>query len=236
MQSTHEIQTVQGAVWNQGVDARSQFITRTYAHLLGAIVGFTAIEIVVFSTGAGESIARTLLSLPGGWLVVLGGFMVVSWIASRAAHTATSLATQYAALAAFVAAEALIFVPLLYIAGQYYPGVITSAAAITLIGFTGLTAIAFMTRKDFSFLGALLKWGMLCALLAIGGSLIFGFTLGPLFSVVMIAMAGAAILYDTSNVMHRYPHDRYVGASMQLFASVALMLWYVISLLMSARR
>ncbi|MCH7720817.1 MAG: Bax inhibitor-1 family protein, partial [Planctomycetes bacterium] len=168
--------------------------------------------------------------------VVLGGFMVVSWIASRAAHTATSLATQYAALAGFVAAEALIFVPLLYMAGTHYPGVITSAAAITLIGFTGLTAIAFMTRKDFSFLGALLKWGMLCALMAIGGSLIFGFTLGPLFSVVMIAMAGAAILHDTSNVMHRYPHDRYVGASMQLFASVALMLWYVISLLMSSRR
>ena len=48
-------------------------------------------------------------------------------------------------------------------------------------------------------------------------------------------VCGAAILHDTSNVMHRYPHDRYVGASMQLFASVALMLWYVISLLMSSR-
>lgn len=236
MQSAYATHTVQDAVWNQGVDARSQFITRTYAHLLGAIVGFTAIEIMIFNSGAAESITRALFGLPGGWFTVLGGFMVVSWLATRAAHTATSLATQYAALAGFVAAEALIFVPLLYVAGTHYPGVITSAAAITLIGFTGLTAIAFMTRKDFSFLGALLKWGMLCALLAIGGSLIFGFTLGPLFSVVMIAMAGAAILHDTSNVMHRYPPDRYVGASMQLFASVALMFWYVISLLMSARR
>ena len=236
MQTAYETQTVRDAVWNQDVDVRSQFITRTYAHLLGAIVGFTVIEIMIFNSGAAESITQALFALPGGWLVILGGFMVVSWMATRAAHTATSLATQYAALAALVAVEALIFVPLLYIAGTHYPGVITSAAAITLIGFTGLTAIAFMTRKDFSFLGGVLRWGMLCAVLAIGGMLVFGFTLGPLFSVAMIALAGVAILHDTSNVLHHYPPNRYVGASMQLFASVAMMFWYVISLLMSARR
>jgi len=235
MQSAYEIRTAPDAVWNQGVGARSQFITRTYAHLLGAIVAFTAIEMVIFATGAAESIARALLSVPGGWLVVLGGLMVVSWIASRTALTASSAAAQYAALGAFVTAEALIFVPLLFIAGQYYPGVITSAAAITLIGFTGLTAIAFITRKDFSFLGGLLRWGMLCALLAIVGAVIFGFTLGPFFCVAMIALAGAAVLHDTSDVLHRYPHDRHVAASLQLFASIALMLWYVISLLMSSR-
>ena len=49
----------------------------------------------------------------------------------------------------------------------------------------------------------------------------------------MIGLAGAAILYDTSNVLHHYPKDRYVAASLQLFASVALMLWYVLQLVMS---
>lgn len=50
------------------------------------------------------------------WLLVLGGFVLVSWLASRAAHTSRSKGTQYAALIGFVAAEAIIFVPLLYIA------------------------------------------------------------------------------------------------------------------------
>jgi len=233
MRNALQMQVDAHAVWGQGVAARAEFIRRTYVHLFGAILGFTLIEVVAFKSGAAEPIARTLLTLPGGWLVVLGGFMVVSWLASRVAHTARSLSAQYAALAAFVAAEALIFVPLLYIAGSYYPDAISSAAVVTLFGFTGLTAIVFVTGKDFSFMRGVLMWGGLCALGAIVAAVIFGFTLGPLFSVLMIAFAGAAILYDTSNVLHHYPRDRYVGAALELFASVALMFWYVLRLFMS---
>ena len=53
------------------------------------------------------------------------------------------------------------------------------------------------------------------------------------FSVAMVGLAGAAILYDTSNVLHHYPEDRYVAASLQLFASVAMMFWYVLRIFMS---
>jgi FtsH-binding integral membrane protein len=165
---------------------------------------------------------------------VLGGFVVVSWLASRAAHTAKSKGAQYAALAGFVVAQAIIFVPLLFIA-QYYAegGVIESAAMVTLVGFGALTGIAFWTRKDFSFLGALLKWAMVLAGVAIIGAIAFGFELGTWFSLAMVGVAGAAILYDTSNVLHHYPEDRYVAAALQLFASVALMFWYVLRLFMS---
>ncbi len=223
------------AVFTLGVDVRARFLQRTYAHLLGAIVGFVLIEWALFASGAAEGVARTLMSLPGGWFTVLAGFMVVSWIASRMAHTAASPPAQYAALTGFVVAEALIFVPMLYIAAEHYPGVIASAAGVTLVGFTGLTAVVFITRKDFSFMRSMLMWGGGCALLAIGTSLIFGFTLGPLFSVAMIAFAGGAILHDTSNVLHHYPEDRYVAASLELFASVALLFWYVLRLFLSAR-
>jgi FtsH-binding integral membrane protein len=171
--------------------------------------------------------------VPGGWLVVLGGFIVASWIASRVAHTARSLPAQYAALAAFVLAEALIFVPLLYVAHEYFTGVIQSAALVSLIGFGGLTGVAWTTRRDFSFLRGILIWGGLCALLLIVAGAIFGFQLGPIFSVAMIALAGGAILYDTSNVMHHYPEDRYVAAALELFASVALLFWYVLRLFMA---
>ena len=116
---------------------------------------------------------------------------------------------------------------------RYAPGVITSAAGVTLAGFAGLTAIAFISRKDFSFLGSFLKWMGLCALLGIVASLIFGFSLGTWFSVAMVGFAGAAILYDTSNVIRKYPEDMYVAAALQLFGSVALMFWYVLQIFMS---
>lgn len=209
---------------------RGVFIGRTYLHLTGAIVAFTLLEMYLFQSGAALSIAKVLMS--GSWLLVLGGFMVVSWIASWAAATVESKPLQYLALSAFVVAEAIIFVPLLLLAQSVAPGVIQSAAVVTLFGFAGLTAVVLVTRKDFSFLRTMLFWGGILALGAIVGAVIFKFNLGTWFSVAMVALAGASILYDTSNVLHRYPEDRYVSAALQLFASVALMFWYVLRLFM----
>jgi FtsH-binding integral membrane protein len=215
------------------VDARATFIVRTYNHLFAAILGFTAFELLLFTTGAAETIAQTLLGV--NWLFVLGGFVVVSWIATRAAHTATSKGAQYAALIGFVLAEAIIFVPLLYIANHYAPGAIESAAGVTLVGFAILTGIAFWTRKDFSFLRNVLMWAGALALVAIVAGVIFGFQLGTWFSVGMVGLAGAAILYDTSNIIHHYPPERYVAAALQLFASVAMMFWYVLRIFTGSR-
>lgn len=214
-------------------DRRATFLTRTYTHLLGAILAFTAIEAFLFSSGLAEPIARAMLGV--NWLLVLGGFMLVSWLASRASMSVSSLGTQYLGLAAFVVAEALIFVPLLYIANVYAPGTIQSAALVTVMGFVGLTAVAFSTRKDFSFLGATLRWLGIVALVLIAAAVLFGFELGMWFSVAMVAFAGAAVLYDTSNVLHHFPEDRYVGAAMQLFASIALMFWYILRIFLGSR-
>jgi FtsH-binding integral membrane protein len=216
-----------------GVDARAQFIMRTYAHLFGAIGAFTLTEIALFKTGAAETVMQTMMSLP--WMLFLGAFMIVGWLARTGASQARSMPLQYLALGAYVVVEALIFVPLLYIANLRAPGTIESAAVVTLVGFTGLTAIAVLTRKDFSFLGSILWWAGIVALLAIVGSLLFGFQLGVWFSVGMIAIAGASILYDTSNVLNHCSEDRYVAAALELFASVALLFYYVLRLMNSRR-
>jgi FtsH-binding integral membrane protein len=216
------------------IDARARFIVRTYNHLFVAIIAFAALEAGLFLSGMAQVIAIAMLQT--SWVLVLGGFMLVSWLASRWAHQSESLAMQYLGLSAMVVAEAIIFVPMLFIANHYAPGAIQSAGLVTMVGFAGLSAVAFVTRKDFSFLGAFLRWIGVSALVLIGASLIFGFTLGTLFSVAMVAFAGAAVLYDTSNVLHHFPEDRYVGAAMQLFASIALMFWYVLRLFLGARR
>jgi uncharacterized protein len=214
------------------VDQRAVFISRTYLHLFGAIALFTAIEAALFITGIAYPLATAMMSV--SWLLILGGFMVVGWLGSRVAARAESLPAQYAALFGYVFAEALIFVPLLVMAElSVGAGVIASAAAVTLVGFAALTGIAWTSRRDFSFLGGLLKWVGIGAVVGIIASVAFGFTLGTWFSVLMVVFAGGAILYDTSRVMHHFPESRYVAASLSLFASVALLFWYVLRIFMA---
>ena len=67
-------------------------------------------------------------------------------------------------------------------------------------------------------------------------AVIFGFNLGLVFSAAMVLLASGAILYDTSRIMNHYSTDQHVAASLQLFASVALLFWYVLRILMSLNR
>jgi hypothetical protein len=221
------------AFTSSGVDSRAAFITRTYTHVVGGILAFILIELGLFESGFAGQIARSMIGV--NWLLILGAFMLVGWLATRTAQTSTSLGMQYFAYGAYIVAEALIFVPLLYIANAKAPGAIDSATLITALGAGGLMVVAHRTRKDFSFLRAILMWGGVVALLAIVGGVVFGAQLGTWFSVLMIGFAGAAVLYDTSNIIHQYPEDRYVSAAMQLFASIALMFWYVLRLVMGNR-
>ena len=216
-----------------GTDSRAVFITRTYTHVVAGILGFVLVELGLFESGLADRIFQSMIGF--NWLLILGAFMLVGWLANHTASTSSSIGMQYFAYAAFVVAEALIFVPLLYLADRRAPGAIDSAAVITLLGAAGLMFVAHRTRKDFSFLRAILLWGGVVAFLAIVGGAVFGFQLGTWFSVAMIGFAGAAVLYDTSNIIHVYPEDRYVSAAMQLFSSIALMFWYVLRLVMGNR-
>ena len=197
-----------------------------------AILAFAAIEVYLFSSGVAQRIAAPMM---GNWLMVLGAFMLTAWGATHLAHRLESKTSQYAAFAFFVVAEALIFVPLFVQAMLMDPSgsMIESAAGVTVLGCVGLIATAMITRKDFSFLRGLLVWAGILALVGIVSALIFGFQLGTWFSLAMIGFAGAAVLYDTSNIIHHYPADKYVAASMALFASIAMMFWYVLRLFMS---
>jgi FtsH-binding integral membrane protein len=212
------------------VSDRSNFIWKCYAHVVGAIVVFAAIEVYLFQSGIAAAIAAPMMN---NWLMVIGAFMLASWGATHVAHRIESKNMQYAAFAFFVFVEALIFAPMLYMAYLMEPGIIDSAAGVTILGCVGLVATAMITGKDFSFLRSMLVWIGMLAFVGIIGSVLFGFELGTWFSVAMIGFAGAAVLYDTSNIMHHYPQDKYVAASMALFASIAMMFWYILRLFMS---
>ncbi len=218
-------------------EARAAFIRRTYSHLAGAILAFIVLEVVFFSLGLPEKFTRTIFSAQFGWLIVLGAFVGVSWLAENWATSATSIGTQYLGLSVYVVAEAVIFMPLLYLAATFStPDVIPTAALITALLFGGLTYTAFTVKTDFSFLGGALRIGAFVALGVIVCAILFGFTLGLLFSSIMVVFAAGCILYTTGGILHRYNTDQHVAAALSLFAAVALMFWYILRILMRFTR
>ena len=220
-------------------EQRATFIARTYIHLLGAVLAFTALEVLWFATPvAGAMIS--LMSAQFAWLLVLGAFIGVSYLANKWALTSTSLGMQYTGLGLFVVAESILFLPLIAMAwivgAQGEEGLLGKAVMITATLFVALTVIVFVTRKDFSFMRGVLMLAGFAAMGLIVASIIFGFTLGMAFSYAMIAFACGYILYDTSNVMLHYRTSQHVAAALALFASVMLLFWYVLRILIDRRR
>ena len=216
---------------------RAAFLRRTYLHLFGAILAFIGLEGLLFNV---LDVNRLVGGMLGngriGILVIIGGFMLASWVARSWANNAASPAMQYLGLGLYTIAEAIFFVPILWIATQIDRGggnVIATAGVITLLTFGGLTTIVLLSGADFSFLRTALIIGAWSAFIIAIAGVFMGFTLGLMFSGAMVVLACGFILFDTSNVLHHYRTDQHVGAALELFASVALLFWYVLRIVIA---
>lgn len=224
--------TLHRPVAEHPAEVRSAFMTRVYLKLLVGIAAFIGVEYVLFTTGVAELMYGLVVST--NWLLILGGFMLVSWMATSLTRGATTPIAAWAGYGLLVVANALLFAGPLYLAANVpaLEGTITLAAQLSLGGFVILSLIAIRSGRDFTFLRPLLMWGGVIALALIVGSVLMGANLGIWFPIAMIGFAGGAILYDTQVVYRSYPPDRDVQAAMSLFSSVALLFWYVLQLLM----
>ena len=219
------------------VDARAAFLVKTYLHLVGAIFAFVFMEFALFAAGIPYLFMELLMRAGNlAWLAVMGAFIGVSFLANRWARSDTGQLMQYAGLGLYVAAQVVIFMPLLLLASLIDPAAIPTAGLVTLVLFGGLTGVVFITRKDFSFMRGILGVIALAGLGTIVASILFGFSLGVWFSGAMILLAGGYILYDTSNVLLHYRTDQHVAAALALFSSVALLFWYVLRIFLQSRR
>ncbi|MEQ1763349.1 MAG: Bax inhibitor-1 family protein [Pyrinomonadaceae bacterium] len=213
---------------------RAKFIRKTYLLLAAAILAFIGLEFAIFSTGYADEIAATFLGTQYSWLIVLGAFMGISFLANWWASSTSSSIVQYLGLGLYIVAEAVIFVPLIFIAAVYSDATVIPKAGIVSLGlFLGITATVFLTRADFSFLRSVVLIGGCAAFGLIAASLTFGFSLGSIFAFVMVAFAGTAILYNTSQVLHNYNTKQHVAAALTLFAGIALLFWYILSIFSS---
>jgi len=213
---------------------RATFIRKTYMHLALAVALFAGIEYVLLQI---PIVVETMLATISGfsWILVIFAFMFVTNFAESLAARATSKATQYAAFGLFVLAEALIFLPIIFIGIATTGSVelIAQAGTLTLFLFTGITAVVFITGEDFSMLRSILSIGGMLAIGLIVGGWAFGFTLGLWFSILMVGLAAGAILYQTSQIMYHYHTEQYVAASLGLFGAIMLMFWYILRIMSS---
>lgn len=219
-------------VINAPDEARSDFIIKVYQHVGLAIAAFVAFETILFITGVAEAMYDFFASSGGmAWLLLLGGVMIIQWFAAQSVSKIDNPAAQYGGLFGIAAAQSLIFAPFLYYVFNSEgngAGTVAQAAVATAVGFVGLSIVAFLTRRDLSFLRPIVMWGFLGALGLIIAGALFGFELGLIFSVGMVVLAGAAILYQTQDVIRRYPEWAYVAAAVALFSSLMTMFWYIL--------
>ncbi len=231
--------TMMQPVISLGEEARSEFVIRVYQHLLGAVVAFVGIEALFINLGVARGLYNFVSGNRMGWLLILGAFMVGQWFVAQAAADLLNPVRQYQALFAMAALEALIFAPFLhYLFNVQDNGTTTVAAAalITAVGFAGLSIVAFVTRKDLSFLRPMVMYGFIGALVLIVAAVVFGLSLGIWFSVGMIVLAGMAILYQTQSIIRNYPAEAHVAGALALFGSLMMMFWYVLRLVSQVSR
>ncbi|KQT18115.1 permease [Chryseobacterium sp. Leaf404] len=213
---------------------RGDFYRKTYTHVALAILAFIGVETVLLNV-VPEQMILAMFAQRYLWLLIIGVFWLASFLATKWSLS-LNRSTQYFGLAFYVILEAVIFLPMIYLAMLYTGGeVIFQAATLTVAMFAGISAIAFTSKRDFSFLRNIITIGGFIALGLIVGGMLFGFNLGLWFSVGMVVLASATILYQTSKLKDAYATDQYVGAALQLFASIMLLFWYILSILMSRR-
>lgn len=214
---------------------QSVFYRKVYTHLALAVLAFIFVEYALLAV-VPEQLIFMMVGQKYSWLLVLGIFWLASFLANKWT-LAQSKTTQYFGLAVYILLEAMIFLPLIYIAVAQTGGavVIYQAAMLTLALFAGLSGVAFFSKRDFSFLRSIIMIGGFVAIGLIVAGMIFGFNLGLWFSVGMVLLAAASILYETNRLKFNYATTQYVGASLQLFASVMLMFWYILRILMSRK-
>lgn len=218
---------------------RVTFLKKTYAHVALAVFAFVIFEYLLLNSEQGVAIGRMMM---GNWLIILLLFGGGTMIANRWAHNPGNVQRQYLGLFTYAFLEALIFLPMFLFLLDPAISPFTDGEVSSILGqsitvtaglFTGLSAIALFSGKDFSFLRGILMIGFGVAMAVIIGGLIFGFDLGLWFSGAMVLLAGGSILYQTSRIVHDYDSNQHVAAALGLFASLMLLFWYILQIFMS---
>lgn len=211
---------------------RVQFIQKTYLHLIGAIMATIATMFLFAFSPLYAPAMNFLFAQAGGmgWLVVLVVFMFGTGFCERLAHRPSKTA-QFTGLGLMVLLFSFILsLPVAFAVASGGAEVIIQALMITFFTLAALTVMVFKSGIDFSILRTGLVVGGVLVLVAIVAAIVFGFSLGLGFVILMVGYMAAMITYQTSEIYHKYNVDQHVGAATGLYASVGILFWYVLHL------
>ena len=142
------------------------------------------------------------------------------------------------ALFGFTTLTGVVISPVIFFFGRTNPTSIIEALALTIGIFGGLTAYVFLSNRDFSFMRGMVTVGLIVVVLAslfnviVVGSLGFGFAI----SVAVLLLFSGFVLYDTSNIIRRYPTNEYVAGAMDLYLDAFNMFLALLRILNAGRR
>lgn len=213
----HDTQMAQHSAQATSVN---KVLRNTYA-LLAMTLLFSAV-----TAGAAMAMGIERLNI----LVFFIGAYGLMFLVHKTANSAAGLLATFA----FTGFMGFTLGPILtaYMALPNGPALIMNALAMTGLTFVGLSAVALVTKKDFSFLGNFLMAGAIVLVLAMVAGLIFQIpTLMLMVSAGFVLFASAAILFQTSEIVHRAGETNYILATITLYVSIYNLFISLLSLL-----
>ena len=215
------------------VEDRLSFLRRTYGWMTAAL-GVTAIGAAITIQ---SGLVRNLMNIGLiGNLLLVAAWMGIGYIAQKVRHKPVVNAIAYAAYALFTGfvISGLVVVAMIVAEMNGAPTgtYIYQALGLTVLSFAGLTAYAYFTKRDFSFMGGMLT----VALVTLIGLSIMSFFIESTFLHLAISALGILvfsgyILFDTQKILKTYPANEHVAASLTLFLDFVLLFMHILRLI-----
>lgn len=142
------------------------------------------------------------------------------------------------ALFAFTTFTGVVISPFMFYVNQTNPASLVQAGVLTVGIFGGLTAYVFISKRDFSFMRGMLFTGLIVVLL---GGLLNWFVVGSsafsfgLAAATLLLFSGF-VLYDTSNIIRRYPTNEYIAGALDLYLDAFNIFLALVRILNAGRR
>lgn len=217
--------------------ARLAFLRKTYSLFsLAMVLWMGTAAALISNVSALNAVAGLVGGGIGGFMLYLfGAFILLRVTAKTFPLNVIGLSLFAVFMGAFTAP-----VVAMYLGLEGGVGIVLQAFLLTLTVFGALTAYVLTTKKDFSFMrGALsicmgLVFGMVI-LAVFGAGFAVDIVSGTGWSVAIVLLFGGYMLYDTSNILHRYPANMAASAAATLFLDFVIMFIHMLRLVGASR-
>jgi modulator of FtsH protease len=229
------------------------FLRKVYGLFTGSLVTATVGAVLALYAGGdlsrvnimvGDQVMRVpplVFFFVNHWIIgialFLGSFFAASALRER---PGINVAALFGAsfISGLYIAPMLFFVTAMASQGQTMTAApVRDAFVLSVVGFTGLTSYAMLSKRDFSFLGGFLSMGLW---VLIGASLLSLFVGGNAFGLAIasvgVLLFGGFILYDTSRILRDPTNRDPVGAAIGLYLNFLNLFLFLLRILGSSRR